>query len=61
MGFAKLNPSYALRPAELIDFDLLAMCVAGRRGGRNFSLVSSAFAERDPLTALPERLATELQ
>ena len=37
-----------LRPAELIDFDLLAMCVAGRRRGQNFSVVTSAFAERDP-------------
>jgi hypothetical protein len=50
-----------LRPAELIDFDLLAMCVAGRRRGQDFGFVASAFAERDPLTALPENLATALQ
>lgn len=50
-----------LRPAELIDFDLLAMCVAGRRRGQHFGILSSAFAQRDPLTALPEKLANALQ
>jgi hypothetical protein len=49
-----------LRPSELIDLDLLAMFVAGRRRGQNFGLVMSAFAERDPLTALPVKLAIAL-
>ena len=49
-----------LRPAELIDLDLLAMFVAARRRGQNFNLVTSAFAKRDPLTALPVRLAIAL-
>jgi hypothetical protein len=49
-----------LRPAELIDFDFLAMFVAGRRRGQNFEAVTSVFAERDPLTALPLKLAIAL-
>jgi hypothetical protein len=49
-----------LRPAELIDFDFLAMFVAGRRHGQNFDVVASVFAERDPLTALPLKLAVAL-
>jgi hypothetical protein len=49
-----------LRPAELIDLDLLAMFVAGRRRGQNFGVIASAFAERDSLTALPAKLAMAL-
>lgn len=50
-----------IRPAELVDFDLLALVLAGvRRGGPSY-LAAEAFAKRDPLTALPVHAAEALQ
>jgi hypothetical protein len=49
-----------LRPAELIDLDLLAMFVASRRRGQNFDVITSAFEEYDSLTHLPAKLAAAL-
>ncbi|WP_156526855.1 hypothetical protein [Bradyrhizobium sp.] len=49
-----------LRPAELIDFDLLALLVAGTRRGKRSKLIASVFTARDPITALPQTLAKEL-
>lgn len=50
-----------LRPAELIDFDLLALLVAGLRRGKRSRLIATAFAARDPITALPRTLAQALK
>lgn len=49
-----------LRPADMIDFDLLAMFVAGWRRQQNFKVVELAFAERDSFTELPAKLAIAL-
>jgi hypothetical protein len=50
-----------LRPAELIDFDLLALLLAGTRRGKRSKLIASAFATRDALTSLPQTLAKALR
>jgi hypothetical protein len=44
------------RPAELIDFDLLALLLAGMKRGAS-PLPAQDFASRDALTELPFRLA----
>ncbi len=49
-----------LRPAELIDFDLLTLLIAGVRRGQASKLIANAFAKRDPGTALPQTLAEAL-
>jgi hypothetical protein len=49
-----------LRPAELIDFDLLALLLAGVRRGKASALIAKAFADRDAITALPQVLANAL-
>jgi hypothetical protein len=49
-----------LRPAELIDFDLLALLIAGVRHGQASTLMAGAFANRDSITALPYTLANAL-
>jgi hypothetical protein len=49
-----------VRPAELIDFDLLALLLAGVRHGQASDAISAAFAGRDPMTALPKVLAESL-
>jgi hypothetical protein len=48
------------RPAELIDFDLLALLLAGIRRRTIPKFVEQAFLERDPVTALPYALAKSL-
>jgi hypothetical protein len=50
-----------LRPAELVDFDLLALLLAGVRRGKRSRLIATAFAARDPMTALPHTLAQALK
>jgi hypothetical protein len=49
-----------LRPAELVDFDLLALLLAGVRRGQASAMIASAFADRDAITALPQALADAL-
>jgi hypothetical protein len=49
-----------LRPAELIDFDILALLLAGIRRGQASELIATAFAERDAMTALPQAIAIAL-
>ena len=46
-----------LRPAELVDFDLLALLLVGVRRGQASKLIASVFAGRDATTALPQNLA----
>jgi hypothetical protein len=49
-----------LRPAELIDFDLLALLLAGIRRGQASDVIATAFAGRDATTSLPQTLANAL-
>jgi hypothetical protein len=49
-----------LRPAELVDFDLLALLIAGVRRGQASAMIETAFEGRDAMTALPQALATAL-
>lgn len=48
-----------LRPADLIDFDLLALLLAGTIRG-NRSLIQSLLDDSDPVTSLPWSLALRL-
>ncbi|MGY4572147.1 hypothetical protein [Bradyrhizobium sp. USDA 3256] len=49
------------RPAELIDFDLLALLLVAIRRGKRSKLVSSVFSKRDEVTALPYTVAKALK